>query len=160
MVSSEDKKNEIIIDQKANNLVLYFALAVNVVLFSIGIFQTASLISDVTLAPFTEVLVMQVTRGSGIVPAAGIITCLIILILNRLNVAIGKKVPLIASIIKIFLKIPINFILLLFAAFYGISAWGAYSVGSGDIAVGFGTIVIQVANLLSLLFLVFFVRKI
>ena len=160
MVSTEDTKNQVEIDQKANNLVLYFALAVNVVLFSIGIFQMTSMISDLTLTPFTEALVMVVTQSSGILPTAGIIICLIILILNRLNVAIGKRVPLIASVIKIFLKIPINFILIIFALWYGMLAWGTYSVGAGDIPIAVGTLTIQVATILALLFLVFFVRKI
>ena len=56
MASIEDAEKEVTIDQKANNLLLYLALSVNVVLFAIAIFQTTSYVSDVSLTTLAPII--------------------------------------------------------------------------------------------------------
>ena len=151
-------EEQISTEVKANNLILFAALFANVVLFIVMIYQGAQI-----LIPLGETLpnamYMVATHGS-IYATLGIVVCLLIGILNRVNEAIGTKAPLVKSIAGILLKIPVNFILVCVALWTGFIGYGKYDVGvTGSVGMG-GDYIIDGVSVLATLFLVFFVRKI
>ena len=153
-------KNEVATEKQANSVVLYAALAVNIILFMVNIYQSGFLIAQVTGVPISNAMWMTATQGGSIYATLGILICLIIGILYKLNAEIGKKVRIIESIARILLKLPINFVLLIIALWVAWIGYAKFNVGVSDANLLGGGYVLDWVSAIAILFLVFFVKKI
>ena len=156
-----DSVEEQIIDKQANATVLYAALGVNALLLFYSIYLSGSAVVSVQPDMALPTAMWEMTSGGGMLAHGfGILAMIAIGLLHSINRAVGKRSPLIEKIARILLKLPINLILLLFAGFIAFMGYGKYSTGTAGINLLGGGYMLDWITCATLLFLVFFVKKV
>jgi len=148
-------------EKQTNSIVLFSILGINAALSISANFAYAYTLSKVGGFNFSEVFditIFNAFYGPGLMYTSVFFMMLIVFILNRINFFIGIKVPLAASIIRIFLRLPVNIILVFGALIIAYFTYAKLQVPGSEIM--FGPVGIDIAMILGLLFLTFFVRKI
>jgi hypothetical protein len=153
--------DDALVEKQANSAVLYTALCINIVLMLYAIYLSGSVLVSIAQDVSIASAMWQMTTESGmILHGIAILTMLAIGILNAANRAIGAKSPIIEKIARILLKLPINIILVLLALFFGFMGYGKFEVGVVGANVNGGGYVLDWITVASLMFLVFFVKKV
>ena len=158
--NSQDQKDKTV-ENQANSIVLFLVLGINAALSVGAHFVYASSLSKLGGFNFSElydIVTYNAFHGLGVFYTAVLCMMLIIFILNRINSFIGRKVPLAESIIRILLRLPVNITLVLGALIIAFFTYSKMQVPGSEII--FGPVVIDIALILGLLFLTFFVRKV
>ena len=155
--NTQDQKN-INVGKQANRIVLFSVLGINAALSVVASLVIASSIAKISGLNFGEVYMINTFEGGGLIYTAVFCIMLIVFILNLINSFIGVKVPLAESIIRILLRLPVNFVLVLGALYFAYLAYGKLQVPGSEISMG--PVVIDFGLILGFLFLTFFVRKV
>ncbi|MDA9570205.1 hypothetical protein N9R62_03585 [Porticoccaceae bacterium] len=154
-------QDEEIIEEKANSVVLYTALGINIVLMIYAIYLSGSVATAVQPDLSIGTAMWEFTTSGGMVVHGFAISALILIgVLHAANQAIGKKSPLIGKIARILLKLPINIILVLLALFVAFMGYGKFEVGMNTANLNGGGYILDWITAAALSFLVFFVKKV
>ena len=153
--------DDIVVEKKANSAVLYAALGVNIVLMIYAIYLSGSILASIKQDVSIVSAMWQMTTESGmILHGIAILMLILIGILHAANQAIGAKSLLIEKIARILLKLPINIILVLLALFFAFMGYGKFEVGLAGANANGGGYILDWITVATLMFLVFFVKKV
>lgn len=154
-------QNDVIVEKQANSFVLYLALGVNIAVLIYSIYLTGTV--AVAIQPDLSIFLAMwefTTNGGMIVHGFAILALITIGLLHALNQAIGKKSRLIEKIAIILLKLPINILLIMLAFFIAFLGYGKFEVGMSGANANGGGYALDWITAGTLLFLVFFVKKV
>lgn len=146
------------VEKQANSIVLFTVLGINAAIAIVASIFQASSVSEALGLKFGEVYMENTFDGAGLIYTGTVLLMLIVLILNRVNFFIGSKVPLAESLIRILLRLPVNFILVCSALWIAWMAWAKSQAPGSEMFLG--PLVVDIALIIGFLFLTFFVKKI
>ena len=153
--------DDVLAEKQPNSLVLYTSLGVNIVLMIYAIYLSGSVLASFSQDVSIVSAMWRMTTESGmIVHGIAILSLILIGVLHAANQAIGAKSPIIEKIARILLKLPINIILVLLALFVAFMGYGKFEMGLTGANVNGGGYILDWVTVVTLLFLVFFVKKI
>ena len=152
--------SEVVVEKKANSVVLYGTLTVTSLLLIYAIYLSGSLVSKFDGLSLPMAMWEISTGGGMMVHAVSILVLFSIGLIHFLNKLAGEKSMLIEKIAGILLKLPINIILLLIALFLAFMGYGKFSVGINAENLNGGGYILDWVTVAMLLFLVFFVKKV
>jgi hypothetical protein len=154
-------QNEITVEKQANSFVLYLALGINIVVLIYSIYLAGSV--AIAIQPDLSIISAMwefTTNGGMMVHGFAILALIMIGLLHSLNQAIGRKSQIIEKIAIILLKLPINILLIMLALFIAFMGYGKFGVGIDGANPNGGGYVLDWITTGTILFLVFFVKKV
>ena len=147
------------VENKANSIVLSIVLLINISLLLYGTYLAGNIVATIGQVNIIEGMWASAKSGT-FVNTAGILVCLLIFICHLINNIIGSKSRITERVISILLRLPVNFILIILAMFFGWSGYIKFSIGDNTTNLLGGGFVLDWLSACALLYLVFGIKKI
>jgi len=148
------------IENKANTSVLMIVLGAIIALMLYSIYLTGSLVANLSNVGLFGAMWDSALGGGATVHAMVLFVALIIGAAHLLNKAIGEKSQVIAKVISKLMKLPVSLVLIFLALWLGALGYGKFDTNVTGANLNGGGYVLELINVVSILYLTFFVKKV
>ena len=151
---------EVVLETKANTLLLLVVLGIISALMLYSIYLTASVFSEFTDVGLVSAMWKSASGGGAIIHGITLVIMVCIGLMHFVNKIIGEKSQLISRVISKLLKLPVGILLVMISLWLGFLGYGKFETGVTDANLNGGGYILEWINVASILYLTFFVKKI